>query len=114
MVLCQPDELVKYWNDVSEALANLKRKLFVNEAKVLICGGDTILAELKDNPSPQLIYELLSNTSPIGFSVGTGRTMLEAHIALKTAKASGKGCWIDYHDLTSIRKLQQEFRESAN
>ena len=39
------------------------------------------------------------------FSVGTGETMLEAHVALKTAKASGKNCWIDYNDLTSIRRL---------
>ncbi len=108
ILLCQPEALTRYWKSVSRVIANLEERLISWGAKVLLCGGDTILAELAEAPSPQSIYELFSSTLPLSFSVGTGHTMLEAHVALKTAKTSGKKCWVDYNDLSIIRRLQYD------
>ncbi len=105
VVLCQPEMLAQYWRKVSEVMAQLEKRLRLEGAQILLCGGDSVLAELDTAPSSSLIYLLFSDTLPISFSVGTGQTMLEAYIALKTAKASGKRCWIDYSDLSSIRQL---------
>jgi len=111
IVLCQPEALVQYWKSVSHVITDLEARLKSQGANVLICGGDTILAELDRVPSPELMHKLFSSTLPLSFSVGTGHTMLEAYIALKTAKASGKNCWVDYSDLSSIRRLQYDVRE---
>jgi GTP cyclohydrolase III len=110
VVLCQPEALTFYWKSVSSVITKLGKQLTCQGANVLICGGDTILAELDKAPSFKLIYELFSNTLPLSFSIGTGQTMLEAYIALKTAKVSGKNCWVDYSDLSSIRRLQCDIR----
>jgi GTP cyclohydrolase III len=105
IVLCQPEPLVRYWEQVSRAMAKLRREIESFGAEIIIFGGDTILARITKEPEPELIDALFSSTSPLSFSVGTGHTMLEAYVALKTAKASGKNCWVDYRDLVSIRRL---------
>lgn len=105
IVLCRAQELIDYWGKVSNIIAGLKARLISDGAQVIICGGDTILAQMDEKLSAELLYGIFLPRTLISFSVGTGDTMLEAHIALKTAKASGKNCWIDYKDLTSIHRL---------
>lgn len=112
IVLCQPDSLTNFWMSVSKVIAGLEKRLLKRNAKVLLCGGDSILAELGEKPSPKLIHDLFSGTMPLSFSVGTGHTMLEAYVALKTAKASGKKCWVDYSDLSRIHCLQYDRHKS--
>jgi GTP cyclohydrolase III len=108
IVLCQSEALTSFWKNVTLTIVHLEKRLLSQGAKILLCGGDSILAELQGTLAPKAMYELFSDTSPLSFSVGTGHTMLEAYIALKTAKASGKRCWIDYSDLSSILRLQYD------
>jgi hypothetical protein len=113
-VLCQAEALTQYWKNVTAVVASLNEKLTAQGAKILLCGGDSILAEFDSPLSPKLIYDLFLGTAPVSFSAGTGETMLEAYIALKTAKASGKRCWIEYRDLSSIFRLQYDLPGKGN
>lgn len=108
VVLCQAEALTQYWKNVTSIVAGLNERLIAQGAKILLCGGDSILAEFHETLSPKLIYDLFLGTAPVSFSAGTGETMLEAYIALKTAKANGKRCWIEYKDLSSIFRLQYD------
>lgn len=105
IILCDSEALSRYWKDVSRIVASIERKLRKYQAKIILCGGDSILAELQDENAQKIVRELFSKIQHITFSVGTGTTMREAFVALKIAKASGKKCWVDYRDLSKIQMI---------
>ena len=46
IILCQHESLFQYWKIVSNIISNLEKRLISLGAKILLCGGDSIVAEL--------------------------------------------------------------------
>lgn len=97
--------LSQFWKDITKEVSDIEIKLKSKKARIILCGGDSILAELPEQDLHNFIAEVFGDLKHMSFSIGAGTSMLEAYIALKMAKSSGKKCWVDYRDLSSIQQL---------
>lgn len=72
-------------------------------ARVLLRGGDNLLFELPADGHPRELLEQLRaeffQQCCVQLSMGLGASPLEAYLALKFAKASGKDCIKEYTDI---------------
>jgi hypothetical protein len=77
--------------DLHEALLLLSGQIRKAGGLVYICGGDTVLGSVENLRSFLARLDSVRPALPCTFSAGIGRTVGEALIALKLAKARGPG-----------------------
>jgi hypothetical protein len=110
IILEKADELHKFSQDVFLYFEIIKKCLLSCEAEIIFHGGDSILAKIYDASFVPLIDRVFAESQiyaqgQISVSVGLGDSMLEAYLALKAAKSSGKCCWIKYPELSKPQKF---------
>jgi GTP cyclohydrolase III len=112
VILQKTDELRNFSRDVFSFFEAIKKELLNCEAEVIFHGGDSILAKIaiEHIDSVALLEKIFTGVlyrerCKISISVGLGSSILEAYIALKAAKSSGKSCWIKYPELHNPHKF---------
>jgi hypothetical protein len=76
--------------EVSNVLDLIKKSLIEKGCKIIFASGDSLLAKSTNQFDPTIVERTYGE---ISFSLGIGNSPLEAMLALKKAKASGRGCY---------------------
>jgi GTP cyclohydrolase III len=110
IILEKADELHKFSQDVFLYFEIIKKGLLDCEAEIIFYGGDSILAKVQGTSFVSLMNKIFSEgqsyaQGQISVSVGLGDSILEAYLALKAAKSSGKCCWIKYPELSKPQQF---------
>jgi GTP cyclohydrolase III len=114
IILEKSNELRDFSQDIFLFFEAIKKELIHCGAEIIFHGGDSILAKTDDIDSVSIIDKVFSESQNyverrISVSVGLGESMLEAYLALKAAKTSGKCCWIKYPELSKPHKFLIKF-----
>lgn len=85
------EKLVQYNNFVNESVKKIRSFSDHLGGKTYLHGGDNLLVELSDYES--FVEQIRANKEKmaISFSIGIGRNAVEAYLALKFAKSTGRG-----------------------
>ena len=111
VILEERDALTQYAASVDSAIKRLGDELSAIGGLIVFCGGDSVLAEFSEDQEIALIKKLIFRTRNIGISIGSGSTMREAYLALKMAKTSGKGCWVEFETLEQHETFMENSTE---
>ncbi len=87
---------------VNKLIRELTQLLEAWGGRVLISGGDSVLARFDASPDSQLLRVLAATDDPVTISAGIGTSMRHAWMALKYAK-SMKPAVVRYHEGTFER-----------
>ncbi|MGD9210089.1 MAG: mCpol domain-containing protein [Desulfobacteraceae bacterium] len=89
-LLIENDEIKieSFAKEVSFVLNLLKNSLLEKGCKIIFASGDSLLAKCNNQFDPDNIKRTYGQ---ISFSLGIGNSPLEAMLALKKAKANGRG-----------------------
>lgn len=84
------DAVVALSNAIRQHFEAVSELLERHGLRVRLTGGDIVIAE--GTVTPFVIETVLALRGVITHSTGIGDTVLEAHLALRAAKAAGGGC----------------------
>jgi len=101
------NKLIEYSHSVNEAVNKIRSISDDLDGKTYLHGGDSLLVELQDYKP--FIEKFLDSQSEIltSFSVGIGRDVIQAYLALKFAKSAGRGLIV----LAEVKNNEFEFKE---
>ena len=87
----QLDELIEYSHSINKSVNGIRLVADSVGGKTYLQGGDSLLMEVKSYQS--FIEKLIEIHSELvaTFSVGIGKNVVEAYLALKFAKSAGRG-----------------------
>jgi len=105
IILKQDDKLAELSQDFKKALTILTNDIEQLGGNIIFSGGDSILARFDKPPSIDQIKSCLPDQEKFSFSIGCGKDMLEANIALKMAKSDGKSRWVEFSKLNKPEPL---------
>jgi hypothetical protein len=100
------DELIEYSHSINKSVDSIRLVADSVGGKTYLQGGDSLLVEVKSYQS--FIEKLIEIHSGLvaTFSVGIGKNVVEAYLALKFAKSAGRGLII----LVEVVNGEFEFR----
>ncbi len=92
IVKSTPHEVEEFSKYIGSAVESIVDRLLRIDGKIIVRGGDNILAEIRPLSSAEVkdLVNFPATGAGIQFSVGTGETLVSAFLALKLAKAGGK------------------------
>jgi GTP cyclohydrolase III len=110
IILEKSNELHEFSRNIFVFFEIIKKSLIHCGSEIIFHGGDSILAKVDDKNLASLMNQIFAESQMyaqgrISVSVGLGDSMLDAYVALKAAKTSGKCCWVNYSELDKPQKF---------
>ncbi len=100
------DELVEFSHSINNSVDNIRWLADSIGGKTYLQGGDSLLVEVKSYQSFIEQFIAIHSGLAVTFSVGIGKNVIEAYLALKFAKSAGRGLIV----LVEVINGEFEFR----
>lgn len=100
------DELLEYSHSINNSVDNIRLIADSLGGKTYVQGGDSLLIEVKSYQSFIEKFIAIHSGLAATFSVGIGKNVIEAYLALKFAKSAGRGLIV----LVEVINGEFEFR----
>lgn len=101
------DELLEYSHSINNSVDNIRLIADSLGGKTYVQGGDSLLIEVKSYQSFIEKFIAIHSRLAVTFSVGIGKNVIEAYLALKFAKSAGGGLIV----LVEVINGEFEFRQ---
>jgi Cu/Ag efflux pump CusA len=103
------EELVQYSHSINDSVENIRLVADSVGGKTYLQGGDSLLIEVSSYKSFIEEFDAIRIKLAATFSVGIGKNVVEAYLALKFAKSVGHGSIV----LVEVLDGELEFRQIA-
>lgn len=101
------DELIEYSQAINQSVNSIRLVADSIAGKTYLQGGDSLLVEVKSYQSFIEKLIVIHSELIVTFSVGIGKNPVEAYLALKFAKSSGRGLIILVEVINGEFKFRQ-------